>query len=168
MLILKIIGCVVLALLTTLGAGYAFLYLLSKFLGRVGRRGYLVRTPSPNTSDDRRQEIDATEYSIYSHYLSQISGRVLKRINHVFYVCTQRQNKKCGKPYSETSPKGFVPRQPFPSWRTLSRWHIRNIVGRLKGAVNQGGKEPRLHKLASCAVTRHLPSAYGGGLEIVG
>jgi hypothetical protein len=142
MLIIKIIGYVVLAFLTTLVVGYVFLYLLSKSLDWVGRRGYLLRTPSLNASNDRRQERDAAEYSIYSHYLSHIGGRVLKRINHVLYVYTQRQNKKRGKPYSETSPKGFVPRRPFPGWRAFSRCHIRTIVNKLRRSVNESGKEP--------------------------
>jgi hypothetical protein len=142
MLILKIIGCVVLALLTTLGAGYVFLYLLSKSLDWLERRGYLPREPSLDTSSERGQEKDGTEYSIYSHYLSHIGGRVLKRINHVLYVYTHRQNKKRGKPYSETNPEGFIPRRPFPSWRIFPMSHICAIVNKLIRRVNQSGEEP--------------------------
>jgi len=133
MLILKIVGCVVLALLTTLGVGYVFLYLFAKSLGLVGRKGYLPRTPSLNTSNKRSQERETAEYSIYSHYLSKIGGRVLKGISHVLHIYTQQQNKKRGKPYSETSPKGFVPRRPFPHWRPFSKsCHIRTIVNKLR------------------------------------
>lgn len=54
----------------------------------------------------------------------------------------QKKNYRTERP--KTSVKSFVPRRPFPGWRTLSRWHIRSILGRLKRSVNQSGKEPSL------------------------
>jgi hypothetical protein len=143
MLALKLIGYIVLALLTALGIGYVFLYLLSKSLDWFERKGYLPRTPSPDTSNERGHERETAEYLVYSHYISQIASRVLKGVSHMSYVYTQCQNKKRGKPYYETSPKGFVPRRPFPSWRMFPQRHISNIVNKLRRRVNQSGKEPR-------------------------
>jgi len=42
------------------------------------------------------------------------------------------QKKNYRTEHPKTSIKSFVPRRPFPSWRTFSQWHIGNIVNRLR------------------------------------
>ena len=148
MLILIIIGKIVLALLTTLAIVFVFLYLLSKSLdwlynhyGATIRR--LRRLPPEECSNDSGYSRADAEYRIYLHYLCHSARRILKWINNVaLYIHIRSQNKNRANQCSKTMPKGLVPRRHLRNCTILSRWHIRDIVNRLRSGVNHSGKEP--------------------------
>jgi hypothetical protein len=142
MLALKLIGCIVLALLTTLGIGYVFLYSLSKSLDWFEGKGYLPRAPSVNTNNECGDKREDADYSIYSHYILQIARRFQRGASHVFYIYTQYQDKKRYHPDSETNPKGSTHTKSSSIYRVFSQSHISNIINWLRRRVNQSGKEP--------------------------
>jgi len=147
MLALKIIGGIAIGLVIALSFGYVFLYLLSKSLDWLDRHyGITIRRllnkPLPESSNDSGHERKEAEYLIYSHYISQNARRVLKWVSNISYIHTHRPNQNCEKKCAETRPKCFVQRRPFPSWCSFPQWHIGTIVKRLRGRVNQSGKEP--------------------------
>jgi hypothetical protein len=147
MLILRIISGIALVVPIVWAAVFVFLFLLSKSLDWLGThygteiRRLLKQSPK-ESSDYSGQERGEPEYLVYLHYSSQYAAVVFKRIGDAFHIHINPVGNSCDNQYSNARPKGFVPRRPFPSWRPLSHWHIRNIVGRLKRAVNQSGKEP--------------------------
>jgi hypothetical protein len=149
MLIIRIISGIALVVPIVWAIGFAFLFLLSKSLdwldmhyGTEIRR--LLKQSPKESSDYSGQQRSKPEYLVYLHYTSQYASVVFKRISDAFHIHINSIGNSCENQYPNARPEGFAPRRPFPSWKTFSRWHIRNIVGRLKGAVNHSGKEPAL------------------------
>jgi hypothetical protein len=147
MLILKIITGLVLASLITWVLVFVHLYLLSKFLdwldihyGTKMRR--LLKQSPKQRGKDSGYERSKPEYLVYLHYTSQYASVGFKRISDAFHVHINPISNSCENQYSNARPKGFIPRRPFHSWRTLPQSHIRTIVNWLRRRVNRSGKEP--------------------------
>ena len=149
MLILKIISGIALVVPIVWILGFVHLYLLSKFFdwldAHYGMKIRRLLKQSPKQSGkDSGYERRKPEYLVYLHYTSQCASVVFERISDAFHIHINAIGNSCENQYNNTSPKGFVPRRPFPSWRIFSHWHIGNIVRRVRRGVNQSGKEPSL------------------------
>ena len=149
MLILQIISGIALTVPIVWMLVFVHLYLLSKFLDWVDAhygtkiRRLLKQSPKQSDKDsgDKRRE---PEYLVYLHYTSQYASVVFKRISDAFHIHINPVGNSCENQYSNASPKGFIPRRPFPTFRIFSHWHIRTIVNKLKRRSNHSGKEPTL------------------------
>ena len=130
LIIFKMTGILVLAVLTTLALLFGFWYLYSKrqLLSRLLNK---LNEYSDSSYDGRRY----ASHLGYCHYVTKcasIAYRWISQTLHI-YVChpSDSSNHECYK----TTSKGFVQTRHFPI-------HIRTIVNKLRRRVNHSGKEP--------------------------
>jgi len=135
------------------------LLMLSKFLDWIhphyGMKIRRLLKQSPNQGGkDSRCERRKPEYLVYLHYTSQCASVVFKRISDAFHIHINPIGNSCENQYPKTSPKGFVPRRPFPTLSIFSHWHMGNYVRPVRRRVNQNLKEPFMPPLAEAETYR--------------
>jgi hypothetical protein len=148
MLALRLLWAIPLAALTAGVFVFVFLYVLSKSLdwlyvhyGTTIRR--LRRLPPEESGKDSGQARAEGYYLIYRHYMSYYASIIYKRVSDALHIHIQCPKENRASKCYKANKKWFT----YPPWRGAipvpsQARHIVAIVNKLKGRVNQSGKEP--------------------------
>jgi uncharacterized membrane protein YhiD involved in acid resistance len=123
MLIIKMTGILVLAVLMTLALLFAL-----RLLGRLPNK-------LNKDSDSSYYGRCHTESEVYSHYITKYASRVPNWIRQTLHVKIRHPTDSSNHEGYKTASDGFVQTRHFIT-------HIRTIVNKLRRGVNQSGKEP--------------------------